>query len=222
MKKHFIIAAIAILFSGFVANAQTTTGHDGLKGSIGVQLNGGLAIPMSGDYGADIKATDVFSAGPAFGLGCEYFLTDAIGVGIEGNYLWNGYKDDYKTADKDPVRSIFNVGLYGKYDFRSMMPKSPIAPWAKAGVGMYMWSHLDDGIGGDVIPAGANSNEDFKGTSFGFNVGIGANYLVTKNFEIGIGVDYNMFFPKDEDKFGEDFAAQSYLTPSIKFAYYFK
>ncbi len=220
MKKHFIIAAIAIIFAGYAANAQTSAGNVGLKGAIGLHLNGGLALPVSGDYDADTKATDVFNAGPTFGLGCEYYLTDAIGVGLEGNFLWNPNKDDYKTEGKDPVRSIFNVGVYGKYDFRSMMPKSPIAPWAKAGVGMYMWNHLDDGIGGDVLKT--NKDEEFKGTSFGFNVGIGANYLVTKNFEIGLGVDYNMFFPKDEDKFDKDFAAQSYISPSIRFAYYFK
>ena len=218
MKKHFIIAAIAILFAGYAANAQAT--QNGLKGTIGVHLNGGLAIPVSGDYGPDTKATDMLNAGPTFGLGGEYYLTDAIGLGLEGNFLWNPNSDDYKIEGKDPVRSIINVGVYGKYDFRSMMPKSAIAPWAKAGVGMYMWSHLDDGIGGDVVKN--EKNEEVKGTSFGFNIGVGANYLVTKNFEIGIGVDYNMFFPKDEDKFGEDFAAQGYLSPSIRFAYFFK
>ncbi len=97
-----------------------------------------------------------------------------------------------------------------------MFSTSIVSPIARLGVGMYNWSILDDGIGGEVIK---NGNEDFKATSFGANVSIGADFKIASNFTIGIIADYNIYFPKDENKFGKDFAEQGFVTTQLKLSY---
>lgn len=219
MKKQLIIAVALIFATISFQNASAQKADNDLTGKIGVSLYGGLSIPTNGDYSEKVKSTDLLNLGPQFGLGVSYFFNESIGVELNGNYSWNFYKDDFKPEGMSPVMSMFNIMINGIYNFHSMMPNSFIAPYVKAGVGMYSWRQLDDGLGGEVMKTLAG--DDVKGTSFGFNIGVGGDVQVAKNFTIGLEVNYNMYFPKDEDKFGKDFAAQGYLTPQLKFSYYF-
>lgn len=189
-----------------------------LTGNVGVSIYGGVAIPTNGDYSGDIKATDLLNVGPQFGLGVSYFFTQGFGVEISGNYGFNNYQDDYKTSGKEPVLSNLSFSINGIYNFGHMLDNSIVSPVARVGIGIYNWSHLDDGIDGDVVKVDL---EEFKASSFGFNVGVGADFNVASNFTIGIIFDYNMYLAEDKDKFGDVFAEQGYLTSQMKFTYYF-
>jgi opacity protein-like surface antigen len=86
-------------------------------------------------------------------------------------------------------------------------------------MGIYRWKHLDDAPWNDPSVNNVCGNE-FKASSFGFNIGAGLDYSMSKYISIGIVFDYNIYFPKDEEKFGTDFGAQGNLTPQLKLSYY--
>ncbi len=213
MKKHFLLVIFILLPFAAVINA----GAMDLTGNIGISLYGGANIPTNGDYQNEVKSTDLLNAGAQFGLGISYYFTQGLGAEISCNYGFNSYQDKFKINGKEPVLSDLSVSLNGIYNFGHLLNNSMISPIARAGVGMYNWNHLDDGIGGDALKIG---NEDFSATSFGFNFGLGADFNVIPNFTLGLIVDYNMFFPEDKDKFGENYAEQGFLTTQLKISYY--
>jgi outer membrane protein W len=209
--KFYAVALLITVLCGANSFAQD------MKGDLGISLIGGLSMPTNGKYTSDANSTDVLKLGTQFGLGVNYYLTSSIAVELGFNYGFNYLKDDFKPEGKEPLFNNMVISLSGIYNFHEMMPKSAIAPYVKAGVGLNMWKFKDDGLGGDVVVNA--KNEDFKATSFGFNVGAGADYLINKNFSVGVLLEYSMFFPKDEDKFGPDFAEQGFFAPQIKLTY---
>ena len=215
MNRFFLVIIMMLL--PFVPNKQAFAND--LSGNIGISLYGGVNLPTNGNISSEVKTTDFLKVGPQFGLGVSYYFTEGFGVEAIGSYGYNFYKDDYKIIGKEPVLSNLSVSLDAVYDFGHLFGNSIISPFARAGVGIYNWSHFEDGLGSDFIKI---NNEENKATSFGFNVGIGVDFIAPcdSNFRVGLLVDYNMYFPKDEAKFGKDFAEQGTLTPQIRVSYY--
>lgn len=214
MKKFSLLILLALLP---ILGSQQVFAEGGLKDNIGISLYGGLGIPINGEYSSDLKSTDMLNLGPQFGLGVSYFFTEQIGIETIVNYGFNFYKDDYKLPGKEPVLTDIAVSLNGVYYFNEMVMEDFIRPFARAGIGLYNWAYREDGVGGDVIKP---VSEELKGTSFGFNVGAGVDIKMHDNVSVGLLLDYNMYFPKDEDKFGSSFGEQGYLSPQIKISYY--
>jgi len=213
MKKFGLVILLAILP---IFASQQVFAEGGLMDNVGISLYGGLGIPTNGDQSSTLKTTDLLNLGPQFGLGVSYYFTEQIGIEAMCNYGFNYFKDDYK-GQKEPVLTNMAISLNGVYYFNEMVMEDLIRPFARAGIGLYNWAYRDDGVGGDVIKP---VNEELKGTSFGFNVGAGVDCKLLDNMSVGLILDYNMYFPKDEDKFGSSFAEQGYLSPQIKISYY--
>lgn len=215
MKKYII--TLIILFLPYIFNAQVTKNN--LSGKIGISLYGGANVPTNGDISSTVKTTDFLNSGPQFGLGVSYFFTKAIGVEAITNYDLNFFKDKFRLSSKKPSVATLSVSLNGIYNFGHLFSNTRISPFARAGVGIYNWRHLDDAPckGGEVINM---DGIEHKASSFGFNVGIGADYSINKKLSVGVIFDYNMYFPKDENKFGKDFAEQGNFTPQLKLSYY--
>lgn len=213
MKKFSLVILLALLP---IFASQQSFAEGGLMDNVGISLYGGLGIPSNGDQSSTLKTTDLLNLGPQFGLGVSYYFTEKIGIEAMCNYGFNYFKDDYK-GQKEPVLTNMAISLNGVYYFNEMVMEDLIRPFARAGIGLYNWAYRDDGVGGDVIKP---YNEEYKGTSFGFNIGAGVDCKLLDNMSVGLVLDYNIYFPKDEDKFGSNFGEQGYLSPQIKISYY--
>lgn len=188
------------------------------KGKLGVSLNGGASIPVNGDFQADKKLSDIVDAGAAFGLSVNYWISNSFALQGDFSMGMNYFKDEYKGAYKDPLFSSYAISLSGIYNFENFIGNSSsVLPILQAGVGMYPWSFSQDGLGGDAIKT--FKGDDFSATSFGINVGVGVSYNVIENLQISLLAKYDIFFAKDEDKFGTDFAEQGFLTPKLAVSY---
>lgn len=212
MKKQLFTIALAILTLAF---SQTMQAKD-MTGQIGISLYGGAGIPTNGYYTDGAEMIDVIDLGGQFGLGVSYFFTEGLGVELFGNYGFNYYTDEY-AGSLEPVMSDINVSLNAVYNFGHLFDQTLVSPIARVGVGVYNWSHLDDGLDGDDI---IYEGEELSGSSFGMNVGLGIEFNVIENMAIGLLVDYNMYFPEDEEKFGTEFAEQGFVSPQLKVSYY--
>lgn len=219
MKK--LILTLFILAIPYLVNAQVS--KNDLRGKIGISLYGGGNIPVKGDYSSNVKTTDLLNSGSQFGLSVSYFFTK--GFGLEGalNAGCNYYSNKYRPAGKDPVWVTLSSTINAIYNFGHLFRNPVIAPVARIGAGSYHWERFEDGIIGGVINA---KNKNHKVNSFGFNVGVGAEYFVKKNFTVGLLLDYNIFYPKHEDQLGSesssasDRTAHSFFAPQLKLSYY--
>ena len=211
MKKVFLIVVIMLL--PLVSNKNVFAKD--LSNHIGISVYGGASLPTNGNNQNSVKATDWLSAGPQFGVGINYFITEGFGFEALYNYGYNEYKDKYKLGYKEPYISNNSFSIIGVYNFGHLLNESIISPIARAGAGLYYWRHFEE-YGDKIIKI---NNEELKGTSFGFNIGLGVDFNIISNLTAGIIVDYNMYFPKDDKKFGKDFAEQGYLTPQLKVSY---
>ena len=205
-----------ILLSTCVLYSQVS--KTDLKGKIGISLYGGVNIPVNGNISSTISTSEFINPGPHFGLGVSYFFTKHIGVEALFNTDVNIYNDNFKPDGKQPSVAVNSFSVNGIYNFTGQIKKNRILPYITAGVGVYSWRHLDDTPWrqGTVV---TNDGIEQKASSFGFNAGVGADYSINKNFMIGAVLDYNMYFPKDEAKFGKDFGSQGNFTPKIKLSY---
>jgi hypothetical protein len=215
-----IILALVILAIPYLVNAQVS--KNDLKGKIGISLYGGPNVPTNGNYSANVNTTELLSTGSQFGIGVSYFITR--GFGVEGSLYggYNYYRDKYKPAGKDPVWVNYSASLNAIYNFGHLFRNPVVSPFVRIGAGKYGWEHFEDGItNGDVTKE--SNNHEVK--SFGFNAGVGADLSLKKNFTIGLILDYNMYFPKEESLAGStnissDRTSHGYFAPQIKFSYY--
>jgi opacity protein-like surface antigen len=116
---------------------------------------------------------------------------------VEGTLYagYNHYSDKYKPVAKDPLWVNLSASLNAIYNFGHLFKNPVVSPIVRAGIGSYQREHFEDGlIDGSVTKD--NNNHNFN--SFGFNIGAGAEYSVKKNFTVGIMLDYNVFYPKQE------------------------
>ena len=212
MKKYLV--TLIILFLPFALNAQVS--KNDLRGKIGISLYGGPNIPTGGNYSSNVKTTDIFNVGSQFGVGVSYFITK--GLGIEGtlNGGYNYYKNKYKPVGKDPVWLNSSASLNAIYNFGHFFRNPVISPFVRIGFGYYSWEHLKDGILEAEI---TKDNNNHNVNSFGFNIGAGAEYNISKKFTVGLLLDYNLSHPKEEET-STDRTVHSIFTPQIKLSYY--
>lgn len=215
MKKH--IAILLILFLPWVLNAQVSKNN--LSGKLGISLYAGANIPVNGNISSNVKTTDYLYTGPHYGFGASYYFNKSIGIEVTALFSLNLNQKFYEWYNKSSGIYSYAFSLNGIYNFAHLLKSKIISPYVKGGIGVYTWKYLDDAPwngGGVIIKDGV----EYKATNFGFNVSAGADYLLSKQFSIGLLIDYNMYFPKDEAKFGKDFGGQGSLTPQLKLCYY--
>jgi len=213
MKKY--ILTLIILVTPYLVNAQVS--KNDLRGKIGISLYGGGNIPTSGNYSSNVKTTDLLNVGSQFGLGVSYFITK--GLGLEGTLYagYNYYRDKYRPAGKDPVWVNGSASVNVIYNFGHMFKNPVVSPFARFGYGSYTWEHLEDGIIGASV---TKDNKNHDTYIRGFNVGAGAEYFVGKKFTVGLLLDYNVYYPKQEDVNTDDRTAHGYFAPQLKLSYY--
>ncbi len=214
MKNIIILIILALLLT---LSNKYAFAEGGLMDNIGISLYGGAAVPISGEYTSDLKTSDMLDIGPKLGLGISYYFTEQVGIEGIFQYEYNYYKEKYRMSGLEPVRTNFAIDVNLIYFFNEMLREDFIRPFGKAGLGFYSWAYRDNGASGEVSKVG---NDDFKAVSFGFNIGTGADFKLLEELTVGLVLDFNMFFPKDEKKFGYFFAEQGSLSPQIKVTYY--
>ncbi len=214
------ILALIITITPYLVNAQVS--KTDLRGKIGISLYGGGNIPTNGNYSSSVKTTDFLNVGSQFGVGVSYFITK--GFGIEGTIYagYNHYSSKYKPAGKEPMWVNLSTSINAIYNFGHLLRKPVVSPFVRIGAGSYQWEHFEDGlINADITTN--NNNHDVK--SFGFNVGVGAEYFAAKKFTIGLILDYNVYFPKHEDQLSnvstsDNRTTHGFFSPQIKLTYY--
>lgn len=213
MKKY--ILTLIILVTPYLVNAQVS--KNDLGGKIGISLYGGGNIPAGGDYSSNVKTTDLLNVGSQFGIGVSYFITK--GFGLEGTLYagYNYYRDKYRPAGKDPLWVNGSASVNAIYNFGHMFKNPVVSPFVRIGYGSYTWERLEDGIIGAVV---TKDNKNHNTHIRGFNVGAGAEYFVGKKFTVGLLLDYNVYFPKQEDVNTDVRTGHGYFAPQLKLSYY--
>jgi hypothetical protein len=222
MKKTGLFTAVICLAIVSAASAQM----DNAVGKLGVGLNGGLLIPVSGDITSDSSFGDYFGIGPGFGAHVAYTPIKELTLRGGFTYTFLKLKDDVKGDDitGDPyfsapyayVDGVLNLGNFIKAE------KKVVNPYLLAGGGLHFWKMTDDGMNGDPVTFPYdNSTEKWKGTSFGTHFGAGVEYFVTPDLSLFAEGKYHILFTKDEDKFGDDFANLGPIDAIVGFTYHF-
>jgi len=214
--KNFILTLLILLIP-YTLSAQVSKNNPTKK--IGFSLYGGANIPVNGNISQEVKTTDFLYTGPQYGFGVSYYFSKAVGVELNTTYNLNFNQKEFKLDGKHSSVYTYTFSLNGIYNLGYLIKKTNLSPYVKGGIGIYRWKHLDDAPWDDPSVVDVSGYE-FKASSFGFNIGAGLDYSVSKYFSVGLLLDYNIYFPKDEDKFGKDFGAQGNLTPQFKLSYY--
>ena len=124
-KSSLLVAAIALMLVAPQAHAHAA------KGDVNLSVGGGVCIPVS-DY------KDVVKLGFLGGLDVDYFVTEAVAIGVDGMFAKNSFKDDAKTAlgATDASSTFMSGGAHIKYTF-PMAAESKIMPYVIGGGGIY-------------------------------------------------------------------------------------
>lgn len=220
MKKvSFLTIAICLLTVTFV-NAQV--GQN--TGSLGLGIDGGILIPVSGDVTANDGFGDYFGIGPNFGIHAQYNVIKELSLRTGFTYSFMKMDDEkvdeqgltgepYFTSPYIYLDGVFNLGNYINQG------NSIFNPYAFAGCGMYFWKITDDGVGGDAIVL--ENGEEFKKTSFGMRFGAGVEVFATPQLSVFAEGKYAMIFSEDTDKFGDDFGNMGLVEITGGLTYYF-
>jgi hypothetical protein len=138
--------AFALLLLPVTAFGQTSAPL--LPGSIEFTAVGGASIPF-GDFNT--------YAEPGFGVGAQasYYVMPALALGAGITYNSYGINENLKAQDPDMSATIWEFTANAKY----IMTNTPLAPYAKATVGLFSSkiesmgssdSFNDPGIGGGL------------------------------------------------------------------------
>jgi len=215
MKKVFVILVVSI-FATSAAYGMDMSNHIGFSG-----WAGGI-MPINGSFSTDDNLSDVvgFYGFPA--LEIKYVIIDKVAVGANMGYGYMPIKDEKKGAgfeDLTPALNMPYVAVNGTFNFGPMMKTedNKLNPFATAGVGMYMW-YFSKNERTDKLPA--QEGEEFKASSLGINIGGGVEYFATEKLAAFGRLNYHFVMMKDEDKFGENFDNQGFLTFGAGVTYY--
>ncbi len=214
MKKILVILVISI-FAASTAYGMDMSKHIGFGGWVG-----GI-MPINGTVSSEDNLSDVvgFYGFPA--LEIKYVIIDRVAVGANVGYGYMPIKDEKKGVgfeDLTPALNMPYVTVNGTYNFGPMMKaeENKLNPFATAGVGMYMW-YFSRNERTDKLTIG---DEEWKASSLGINVGGGVEYFASEKLAVFGRLNYHFVMMKDEDKFGEDFGSQGFLTFGAGVTYY--
>ena len=214
MKKVFVVLVISI-FATSAAYGMDMSKHIGFSG-----WAGGI-MSINGSAGPEDNLSDVvgFYGFPAVEI--KYVIIDRVAVGINGGYGYMPIKDEKKPdylKDRTPALNMPYVAVNGTFNFGPMMKAedNKLNPFATAGVGMYMWYFSKN----ERTDKQAIGDEEWKASSLGINVGGGVEYFASEKLAVFGRLNYHFVMMKDEDKFGEDFGSQGFLTFGAGVTYY--
>ena len=191
-------------------------------GKLGIGIDGGLAIPASGDITTDSSFGDFFNIGPDFGLHIHYGLLKEVALETGFRYAFHKMNEDANDMlPLEPHVVVPEIYLNGILNLDAFMenPDNIFNPFIKAGVAMIPWKVSEDGVNGDAIEAA--NNEEFKATSLGLNFGAGLEVFATPDLSLFVEGRYLMIFSEDKDKFGEEFGNLGDINIHVGLTYYF-
>lgn len=189
MKK--LLFSLLLSSSFFLANAQSTTPNDDAFGFLPeeVFIEGNLSFSSHNDHNIDIKTTD-FSVNPKAG----YFITDALAVGLQGNYTLSKYTEQDIKADVES--NTYAGGIFARYYFLE--------------IGKRFFSYTEIGGTYGLTETSITDSEGITDNLDGINtinsgLSLGLNYFVNQNiiisFTLSDLVTYNYKMSKaDESK----------------------
>jgi hypothetical protein len=184
-----MIVALAGLPTGGETEAQMT---DGTDSRIEVDARGGISLPVS-DLG------DVADPGASFGLGATYWVSERIGVRVNGDAgLLTGLDADetgsgFESPDLDLYRYTGGVAA-------RLTPRE--TRWdvtANLGAGGATYSSDDFAAGTLVNPVTGEAVQDFSGTYFSTTGGLKIGYDVTERVAVFAGGQAYLDFADEED-----------------------
>jgi len=171
-KRIFLAVAVVSMMTAAMAHAaMTMTPSSGLKGSWSIGPMGGLTVPVG-----DLSDKDKANAGVGWDVGgtIDYFMTDALGLGIDGTFG--------SMSNKDFSDVKFKTTQFGAH-FEWLVPTGgKIIPYLGAGVGYY--NHKVDVSGG-------SSDSTFTKGGVGFNGGAGLGYRASDNMSVVADIRYH-------------------------------
>ena len=215
------ILTLVMIFGALLMFTSSASALDTV-GKMGIGINGGLAIPAGGDVDVDASFGDYFDVGPAFGLHVRYGVMKELTLEAGFRYAFMKMKEDVNEDLPDEPNVVMpEIYLDGIFNIGSFFndPNNIFNPYVRAGVGIVPWKVTDDGPGGDV--AVMENNEEFKKTSFSFNVGAGLEIFATSNIAVFAEGRYLMVFTEDEDTFGDEFGNLGNVNINAGVTYYF-
>ena len=177
-------AKIAVLVSALTLGAAAA--H---AAPITYGFGGGLAFP-TGDAG------DALKMGWNANVYGDYWLSPktAIGVDIDGNFFSG--KDDAVDALKspaypDPSISFNTTGFNAHGIYAFPMEKSKMEPWVRAGLGFYTSKFK-------IKDAGPLLDSDDSNTDFGYHLGGGLDWAVSKGMKAGLDAKFTSVMTQDK------------------------
>jgi opacity protein-like surface antigen len=167
-KRIFLAVAVVSMMTAAMANAaMTMTPSSGLKGSWSIGPMGGLTVPAG-----DLSDENGGNAGLGWDGGgtIDYFLTDALGLGIDGSFG--------SMSDKDSTDNKLKTTQFGAH-FEWLVPTGgKLIPYLGAGVGYY--NHKIDSPSFTLTKGGV-----------GFNGGAGVGYRASDNMSLVVDARYH-------------------------------
>lgn len=92
LLRSLLMAAVVMVAIPQAANAQAYA-----KRIWSFDVNGGYALPMGGDF------SDIAKGGPTFGFGANYWVSNLVGLRLEGNWdLLKGNEDNLAVSIPSP------------------------------------------------------------------------------------------------------------------------
>ncbi|MGD9898722.1 MAG: outer membrane beta-barrel protein [Calditrichaceae bacterium] len=194
------------------------------KGKIGITPTAGAMIPSNGSFDNHGDLKDVVETGQNWGVSVRYGITTNLAVEGSFSYSWMYVVDSEKPeADLDPAYVMPSIifGIVYKFDpFINLKFSRNISPFVSLGLGLHPWKFSNDGVSGTVVAAKYQSEDEFSKTSFGMNVGAGAEYSISKNLSVSGQGKYYFVFSEDEEKFGANFDNQGFIGLDFSLTYY--
>lgn len=187
-----------------------------------------------------ITATPLFGLSLTFAPagGVDWTLGDRIDEGGLGYHaggsieleVWKGFdyglRYFYSTTpavvpnqfNTDTTLSSYNVEFV-RHVFQLTNSWSPgwrwVDPYVRGSLGLYPWQELsaDTLLQAIIIDSQTKDTtyNELKATSFGVSVGTGVRIWPTQWLGLRVGVDYDLIFSEDRDKFGVDDANDNLL-----------
>ena len=204
-KRLFVaVAAISMLTAAMAQAAMTMTPSSGLKGSWSIGPMGGLTVPV-GDLSKEFPGANA-SIGWDGGGSLDYFLTDAIGIGIDGTY------GSMSKTDTSDVK--YKTTQFGAHVEWLLPTGGKLIPYLGAGVGYYNHKINDE----TVTP-----NYTLTKGGVGFNGGAGVGYMASSSVAVCLDARYHYSKINGDDIGpGADDFNWSYASFNILLAWHMK
>jgi len=211
-----------LLLAGIFLASTAGLGASGLFDNVSFRVSPGMMFNLGGRYSDIRKFGDVVDLGGGLNLGLRYEVNKNIYLDAAFGYTVMPVKDGQKPFGFRRASSYFdmssatlNASLYLKSGYA-------IEPYLTLGGGVYPWYFRSGMFGGSTWPAPAQPQTDLRDTSFGLNIGLGAEANALINLTAVLEVRYTYLFSRNPGRFGtDDFTQTDFLTISLGVIYYF-